>query len=78
MDKFSRAQLSSCRRVLIKIGSQALSTGLGLNNRMIERLCDELSLLRDQGREFALVSSGAIAQGKCIMKIADPAIALSN
>ncbi len=78
MDKFSRAQLSSCRRVLIKIGSQALSTGLGLNNRMIERLCDELSLLRDQGREFALVSSGAIAQGKCIMKIADPAIALSK
>ena len=30
------------------------------------------------GAEFALVSSGAIAQGKCIMKITDPAIALSK
>jgi glutamate 5-kinase len=78
MDKYSRTRLSGCRRILIKIGSQALSTGLGLNNRMIERLCDELALLRDQGREFALVSSGAIAQGKAIMRIADPGIALSR
>ncbi|HNY66313.1 MAG TPA: glutamate 5-kinase [Deltaproteobacteria bacterium] len=78
MDKVSRNMLAGCRRVLIKIGSQALSTGTGLNNRMIERLCDELSLLRDQGREFALVSSGAIAQGRAIMKITDPSIALSR
>lgn len=78
MDKSSRKILTSSRRVLIKIGSQALSTGNGLNNRMIERLCDELSLLKDQGREFALVSSGAIAQGKAIMKMADPGIALSR
>lgn len=78
MDKSSRTILATCRRVLIKIGSQALSTGTGLNNRMIERLCDELSLLKDQGKEFALVSSGAIAQGKAIMKITDPSIALSR
>lgn len=74
----SRKLLGSCRRVLIKIGSQALSTGRGLNNRMIERLCDELSLLRDKGKEFALVSSGAIAAGKAITKIADGGIALSK
>ncbi len=78
MDKTSRKMLASCRRVLIKIGSQSLSTEKGLNNRMIERLCDELSQLRDSGREFALVSSGAIAQGRAIMKITDPAIALSR
>jgi glutamate 5-kinase len=78
MDKYSRTDLAGCKRILIKIGSQALSTGQGLNNRMIERLCDELSLLRDQGREFALVSSGAIAQGRCIMRIEDPGIALSK
>lgn len=51
MDKISRQILTGCRRVLIKIGSQALSTEKGFNNRMIERLCDELSLLQDQGRE---------------------------
>ncbi len=78
MDKSSRTILTNSRRVLIKIGSQALSTGRGLNNRMIERLCDELSLLKDQGREFALVSSGAIAQGRAIMKMTDPGIALSR
>ncbi|MRR37755.1 glutamate 5-kinase, partial [bacterium] len=78
MDKMNRSMLASCRRILIKIGSQALSTEKGLNNRMIERLCDELSLLKDKGREIALVSSGAIAQGKTIMKMTDTGIALSR
>jgi glutamate 5-kinase len=78
MDKINRSMLTSCRRILIKIGSQALSTEKGLNNRMIERLCDELSLLKDRGREFALVSSGAIAQGRAIMKMSDTGIALSR
>jgi glutamate 5-kinase len=45
---------------------------------MIERLCDELSLLRDEGREFALVSSGAIAEGRAIMRFAENGINLSK
>ncbi len=78
MKSGTRAGLRKCKRILIKIGSQVLSTGKGLNNRVIERVCDDLSLMMDKGREFALVSSGAIAEGTAIMKIPDKKTALSK
>jgi len=78
MDKNPRSSLKKCRRILIKIGSKVLSTGLGLNNRVIDRLCDDLSLLRDRGKEFALVSSGAIAEGTAIMKVGRKGVTLSK
>jgi glutamate 5-kinase len=74
----TRAGLRKCKRVLIKIGSQVLNTGQGLNNRVIERICDDLSLMMDKGKEFAVVSSGAIAEGTAIMKIPDKKTALSK
>lgn len=78
MDKNPRSSLRKCRRILIKIGSKVLSTGRGLNNRVIDRLCDDLSLLRDKGREFALVSSGAIAEGTAIMRVNGKGATLSK
>jgi glutamate 5-kinase len=74
----TRAGLRKCKRVLIKIGSQVLSTGQGLNNRVLERICDDLSLMMDKGREIAVVSSGAIAEGKAIMNVTDRNTALSK
>lgn len=74
----SRSALKHCRRILVKIGSRALNTGYGLNNRVIDRLCDDLSLLRDSGREFALVSSGAIAEGNAVMKMSGCPMPLSK
>ena len=68
MQEFDRNNLCACRRVLVKIGSRVLKRGDGLNYRVIERLCDELCLLKDSGREFALVSSGAIAAGSAIVR----------
>ena len=78
MKSGTRAGLKKCKRVLIKIGSQVLNTGHGLNNRVIERICDDVALMRDSGREFALVSSGAIAEGRAIMKVFDAKTALSK
>ena len=78
MNTKTRASLRKCKRVLVKIGSRVLSTGDGLNNRVIERLCDDLSSLRDRGKEFAVVSSGAIAEGTAIMRIPDKKTALSK
>lgn len=78
MKSGTRSGLKKCKRVLIKIGSQVLNTGRGLNNRVIERLCDDISLMMDKGREFALVSSGAIAEGRAIMRIGDAKTALSK
>jgi glutamate 5-kinase len=74
----SRSSLKACKRILIKIGSRVLNTGHGLNNRVIDRLCDDLSLLKDQGKEFALVSSGAIAEGNAIMKVSNSTMSLSK
>jgi glutamate 5-kinase len=78
MKSGTRTGLKKCKRVLIKIGSQVLSSGQGLNNRVVERICDDLSLMMDKGREFAVVSSGAIAEGTAIMKIQDKKTALSK
>jgi len=35
----------------------------GLELGVINRLCDEISMLREQGRQVVIVSSGAIASG---------------
>lgn len=78
MNTKARASLRRCKRVLVKIGSRVLTTGNGLNNRVIERICDDLSLMRDKGKEFAVVSSGAIAEGTAIMRIPDKKTALSK
>ncbi|MEA3221750.1 MAG: glutamate 5-kinase [Thermodesulfobacteriota bacterium] len=63
MKRDPREDLKKCKRILVKIGSRVLNTEKGLNYRVIERLCDDLSLLKDKGLEFGLVSSGAIAAG---------------
>jgi glutamate 5-kinase len=57
------ALLGRARRVVIKIGSNVLTAADGLDLRVIGRLCDEISTLKEQGREVVLVSSGAIAAG---------------
>ncbi|MEA2101598.1 MAG: glutamate 5-kinase [Thermodesulfobacteriota bacterium] len=59
----TRQDLGEKRRILVKVGSRVLRTNTGLNYRVIEHLCDEISALYDTGRQFALVSSGAIAAG---------------
>ncbi|MFP3869564.1 MAG: glutamate 5-kinase [Syntrophobacteria bacterium] len=51
------------QRVVIKVGSRVLTSGRGLDLGIINRLCDEVSLLRERGRQVVIVSSGAIASG---------------
>lgn len=51
------------QRVVIKVGSSVLAGRRGLDLGIINRLCDEISMLREQGRQVVIVSSGAIASG---------------
>ncbi|MCD6571441.1 MAG: glutamate 5-kinase [Deltaproteobacteria bacterium] len=74
----SRKGLKKCKRILVKIGSHVLNTEKGLNYRVIERLCDDLSILKDQGLEFGLVSSGAIAAGWSTLGVAAKNMNLSK
>jgi len=51
------------QRIVIKVGSSVLAGRRGLDLGVINRLCDEVSMLREQGRQVVIVSSGAIASG---------------
>jgi len=55
--------VQQAKRVVIKVGSSVLTSRRGVDQGVINRLCDEMSMLREQGRQVVIVSSGAIASG---------------
>jgi len=56
--------LGKARRIVVKVGSSILaSVEKGLNHKAFAHLAKEISELKHQGYEVALVSSGAIAAG---------------
>ncbi len=60
----SREQIGKTSRWVIKIGSALLTdNGRGLNMRAIHLWVEQMTALRQQGRELVLVSSGAVAAG---------------
>lgn len=61
----SRGQISSAKRIVIKIGSSSLtgSAGSELDPAAVDRLVDLVVAARARGAEVAVVSSGAIAAG---------------
>lgn len=70
-EKEYRQLLKDKKRVVVKIGSSSLhhmETG-ELNLTKMERLVRELCELKNQGKDVILVSSGAIAVGKKVLKV---------
>lgn len=64
--------LRSVKRVVIKIGSRVLTDSDGaLDMAVIGRICDEIAVLRQQGFEVIVVSSGAIAAGRSELGLTD-------
>ncbi len=62
-----RQILTGKKRIIVKLGSMVLaSPGGGVDQDLLNRLADEMSTLGD-GREFIIVSSGAILMGKQAM-----------
>lgn len=61
----SRSQISSAKRIVIKIGSSSLTgkAGSELDPSAVDRLVDVVVAARARGAEVAVVSSGAIAAG---------------
>jgi glutamate 5-kinase len=55
--------IDNARRVVIKIGSNVLTTPTGLDEARIGSLAAQIGVLIDGGREAVIVSSGAIAAG---------------
>jgi glutamate 5-kinase len=63
MDTSRLTYLSGARRVVLKLGSAVLTAAYGLNQLLIQRLVAEIAALRQNDRQFVLVSSGAVAAG---------------
>ena len=60
----SREDLSSCSRLVVKIGSSLLAReDLSVNEEYVARLGEQLHSVRDKCRELVLVSSGAVSAG---------------
>ncbi|NUU24712.1 MAG: glutamate 5-kinase, partial [Streptomycetaceae bacterium] len=59
-----RADVTSARRIVVKVGSSSLTTAAGgLDADRVDALVDVLAAKRAEGAEVVLVSSGAIAAG---------------
>ncbi|MGB7947708.1 MAG: glutamate 5-kinase, partial [Candidatus Binatia bacterium] len=55
--------LQRVHRVVVKIGSQILSSSAGIEETRLKGLVRDLAALHDQGKEVVVVSSGAVAAG---------------
>ena len=60
---FKKRYWPQVRRVVVKIGSQVLSSHDGIEEARIKGLARDLARLHDQGKELVVVSSGAVAAG---------------
>ncbi|MGD8989185.1 MAG: glutamate 5-kinase, partial [Syntrophobacterales bacterium] len=63
MSQERKQVVDGAQRLVIKVGSSVLTSERGVDLGIINRLCDEISMLREQGRQVVIVSSGAIASG---------------
>ena len=66
--KEKKHYITKAKRVVVKVGSAVLASGDGLDLSRVESLAGELASLYDTGREVILVSSGAVAAGRGVMK----------
>ncbi|WP_456460352.1 glutamate 5-kinase [Desulfurobacterium sp.] len=61
--------LRQVKRVVVKVGSQLLAEQNGLNRNFIAKIAEELSILKKEGNEVILVSSGAVLAGIKVLNL---------
>lgn len=66
-----RSEWTDARRIVVKIGSSLLvdSAAGMLRGEWLSALCDDIADLRADGKEVIVVSSGAIALGRNVLKL---------
>jgi len=72
--------LSDARRIVIKIGSALLvdrATG-GLRLDWLQSLAADVAMLKGQGADVILVSSGSIALGREVLRLTDAELPLEQ
>jgi glutamate 5-kinase len=75
-----RQEWSKARRLVVKIGSSLLVDGVTgtLKAKWLHSLSDDIAGLRKQGKEVIVVSSGAIALGRNVLKLPKGALKLED
>jgi glutamate 5-kinase len=58
------ALITAARRITVKVGSSLLVDDAGVRREWLRALGEDLSKLREEGRQFVIVSSGAVALGR--------------
>ncbi len=67
-EKEKQQYIAKSKRVVVKVGSAVLASGQGLDLGRVETLAAQLAAVHDTGREVILVSSGAVAAGRGVMR----------
>ena len=65
-----KQSVKNYKRIVIKIGSSLFRSGCDLDFSFVQKLARQILSLKQQGREILLVSSGAIALGMSLLKLA--------
>lgn len=75
-----RAEWGAAKRLVIKIGSSLLAdTSTGeLKRAWLASLADDIALLKAQGKQIIIVSSGAIALGRKVLRLPRGALKLED
>jgi glutamate 5-kinase len=60
--------LSKAKRIVVKVGSAVLTGKSGIDPQVVAGLAKDLSALHAMGREIILVSSGAVAAGRAVIR----------
>jgi glutamate 5-kinase len=72
--------ISDFRRIAVKVGSSLLvdSEGGRIHEEWLRSLVADLAQLHDEGRDVMVVSSGSIALGRAVLKLASGALKLEE
>ncbi|MBY0613346.1 MAG: glutamate 5-kinase [Beijerinckiaceae bacterium] len=71
--------LSAFRRIVVKVGSSLLvDRGSGLRRAWLEALAEDVAALHAAGRDVLIVSSGAIALGRTVLRLPPGALKLEE
>src|SRR6476660_7611089 len=72
--------LKDFRRIVVKVGSSLLVDAAGgrLHQDWLEALAEDIAALHREGRDIIVVSSGAIALGRSVLKLPRGALKLED
>ncbi len=57
------ALLQKAKRIVVKIGTKSLTNEIGLDNKKVKKITQEISNIKNKGFQITLVSSGAVSAG---------------